>query len=289
MLKRTPIGAKFSKQLVKANDQACFSALEHFEFSKILRRLEATQADDFTTEIFGDNPYAARMYRRGCELRNFGTTAADVGLQMAIIASYEYADAFSSELQSFRRVHHPSPADSIKAEADEDTLREKIVAWSGEEQPRGYFDTLGYLRHRRNHFAHGNEELEAAFSKFINQRGHQLNTFWKNDQTKIFGYDFRIRELNSVTAEHAFGLINMLRVSVSCIDEMFANTLSYEELFLSETKSILATPQHRGLPIRKVASKARTRLQISYGHRCDSEAALELAQRAAIELAKNAI
>ncbi len=283
MVKKTPIGTKFQKQLVKANDQACFSALEHFEFSKILHQLEMTQPNAFTTEIFCDNPYAARMYRKGHELRPFGISSAEVGLQMAIIASYEYADAFSSELQNFRKAHCPSPADSIKEDADEDTLREKISAWSGEKQVRGFFDTLGYLRHRRNHFAHGNVELEPAFSRFINQRAHHLNTFWDNDTTKIFGYNFLSRELNSITPEHAFALINMLRVSISHIDETFANSLSYDELFLAEARSILEAPQHRSLPVRKVASKARTRIHHSYGHRCASDVALALAQLAVSE------
>ncbi|MBB4279350.1 hypothetical protein [Rhizobium mongolense] len=280
MLKRTPIGTRFFNQMIRANDQACYSALQHAEFARQVAGLALERPDAFTAEIFTDNPYAMRMYRRAGELGPFGAASMMVGLQMSVIASYEYADAFSREIQAFRKKHFPSDADLKREEADEETLRRKMTIWCSDPPPNGYFDTLGYVRHRRNHFAHGFEEIEPAFSSYINQRGYRLNKFWDNGRTETFSFDFQDRNPSSISIEQTFGLINMLRVSIICIDELFANTLPFPDLFATEVRAILTDPRSRGLSRRRIASKARTRLEMSYGYRCSAEIANELTEQA---------
>lgn len=63
-MKRTPLGSRFTKQLIRVNDQVCFAALQQWEFTQHLDLLASASPKEFTTAAFTTNPFAKNIYRR---------------------------------------------------------------------------------------------------------------------------------------------------------------------------------------------------------------------------------
>ena len=164
ILDRTPIGHRFIDQLIRVNDQICYSALLHHEFDTVLKPLKLSRPKDFTSTVFPRNPFAERFYRRIDELHSFGATSSVIELQTGIIAAVEYALAYLEEIQSFRAAVRPSAEDQIHKDGAEEKIFEKLSGWSGTPAPKGYFTTIGYLRLLRNHFAHARSDLSSALA-----------------------------------------------------------------------------------------------------------------------------
>lgn len=78
---RTPIGRKFIRELVKVNDQLCYSALLHHEFEAAALHHAELSPNDFTVSIFPSNPFSKRIYRRAKDLPTFGSQSRITGFR----------------------------------------------------------------------------------------------------------------------------------------------------------------------------------------------------------------
>jgi hypothetical protein len=217
-MRKTPVAARFMQQLIKVNDQICFSALQQWEFQRTLVPLVANHASDFTPAIFRLNPFANSIFRRVGELPAFLADSEQVALRMGVISAAEHALAYIDEVQKIRELLIANEGASIEDDAEEEQLRRKIQAWSCSAPIAGYFRTLGYLRLLRNHYAHVNEKPHAALKTFIGSHGTPLNRFWDNGVTDVHGMDFRALPTIALTPKLAFGIMNVARLSIQHID-----------------------------------------------------------------------
>lgn len=229
MQKKTPSGTRFIDQLIRVNDQVCFAAFQQFEFSERLKSLNLDTPEKFTTEIFPENPFSKTSYRRLAELSGFAEQSEQTALQMGIIAAVEYVLAYIEEVQELREQVVPGSVVPVDEEPEEMKLCERIGAWGGGNPVRGYFRTLGYFRLLRNHYAHVNEQPSTAFATYIRTHATPLNRFWDNGMTNLHGIDFKTLPAARLTPHLAFGVMNLLRVSVQHIDHMMAQTLSTKD------------------------------------------------------------
>jgi hypothetical protein len=189
---RTPIGKKYVDELIKVNDQLCYSALLHHEFTSVISHHAKSSPDTFTSSIFDSNPFSFRLYRKAKELPIFASHAGATGSRMAVVLGYEHVSAYLDEIQDFRAKNKPTPWDKIKEDAQEDQIFKKLVKWLSYSPPRDYFRTIGYFRHMRNSFAHGHEEASKEFASFAAKHSHSLNKFWNNGVTQLNGLNLRL-------------------------------------------------------------------------------------------------
>lgn len=263
-MRKTPVAARFMQQLIRVNDQMCYSALQQWEFQRTLEPLVSSRAADFTPAVFHSNPFAENIFRRIGELPVFLAESEQVALRMGVIAAAEYSIAYIEEVQAFRQKLVASAGDTIKNDAEEEQLLHKIEAWSGNAPVSGYFRTLGYLRLLRNHYAHINEKPHQAFKTYIGSFGTPLNRFWDNGVTDVHGIDFRTLPKTALTPKLIFGIMNIARVSIQHIDDMVARTLTLADAVRWQVEKILQSANNRQLPVERLASKIRARLEMDW-------------------------
>lgn len=263
-MKKTPLAGRFTKQLIRINDQVCFAALQQWEFTQHLSQLEVKSSKKFTTDVFPSNPFAKAMYRKVGELPDFSMEAEEIALQMGVIAAVEYVLAYMEEAQLFREELVGGDAEPIKSNAEEEQLRLKISGWCESPPTTGYFLTVGYFRLLRNHYAHVNDTPIPAFSTYIRSYGTPLKSFWNNGVTDVHGIDFQTLPLGSLTPDLAFGIMNLLRVCVQHIDEMIAETISLADIVRWIILQIRETPRARQLTDERLSSKVVTRLRTEW-------------------------
>jgi hypothetical protein len=249
------------RQLIKVNDQVCFAALRQWEFEQTLAPLLVNRPGEFTAAVFEANPFAENIFRRIDELPAFSQEAEQVALRMGVIASVEHSLAYIEDVQTFRQALVNSQGDDIRDDADEEQLRLKIERWSGKLPPSGYFRTLGYLRLLRNHYAHVNDSPHPAFKTYVRSHGTPLNKFWNNGVTNVHGIDFRTLATITLTPDLAFGIMNVLRVSLRHIDDLVSDTLTLTDAVRFVRDIIYQSPRSQGLRTDRIASKIRARLR----------------------------
>jgi hypothetical protein len=212
--------------------------------------------------VFPTNPFAKAIYRRVGELPDFSKDSEEIALQMGIIAAVEYVLAYMEEVQVLREGLVVDTAEPIREDAEEEQLRLKIARWRGTPPTAGYFRTLGYFRHLRNHYAHANEEPTSAFASYARSHGTPLNTFWANGVTDVHGIDFRTLIVTDLTPDLTFGVMNQLRVCIQHIDAMVADTMSTANAV--RWVVLQAPPRDRQLVVDRLSSKVAARLRIEW-------------------------
>jgi hypothetical protein len=264
---KTPISRKFVRELVKVNDQLCYSALLHQEFKRTIAHNAASLPDEFTSSIFPANPFSERLHRRGKELPTFAEQSRIIGLRMALVFGYEHVAAYLDEIQSFRASVRPTPEDGIRADAVEDQVFQKLERWIPTPPNKGWFKTLGYCRHMRNSFAHAHEQASKEFLSFAASNGHALNKFWQNDVTELFGVDFKTTVSDPLDTDTAFAFMNLLRICLKEVDLLFAASFSLKDVLPIVVNQVIeARPDLKEFP-SKIASKARAIIHADYGER----------------------
>lgn len=266
---KTPIRTKFVKQLVRVNDQLCFAALGRHEFGRALSELVRASPKEFTTAAFAGNPYAKRLYRQMADMPDFAIKSEQTELQMGVIAGVEYALAYFDEIEAFRALAKPSEADVVRADAPEDQLFAKMSRWLGCEPEKGPYRSLGYLRLLRNHYAHVNDDPSPAFASFVAKHAHHLQRYWDNGITDLGAISFRSLPHDALTAEYAFAIMNLLRVSVEKIDRDFASTLEFDDVLNLVAAEAYESAAHHDRAPERLTSRVRSDLELGYGERFD--------------------
>ncbi|MGY8633557.1 hypothetical protein RAD15_13850 [Bradyrhizobium sp. 14AA] len=261
-MKRTPLGSRFIKQLIRVNDQVCFTALQQWEFTQHLDLLVSASPKEFTTAAFTTNPFAKNIYRRLGELSEFAKEAEGVALQMGIIAAVEYVLAYMEEVQQLREELVTDPGDLITDDAEEEQLRLKITRWQGDAPVAWYFRTVGFFRLLRNHYAHVNETPSSAFKTYARSYGTPLSKFWDNGVTDIHGIDFATLATTTLTPDLAFGAMNLLRICVQHIDAMVADTVSSTAIVKWMVSR--SPPHERNLTNERLSLKVTGRLRADW-------------------------
>lgn len=264
-MKRTPVGAKFTRQLNTVNDQLCFSMFQKWELEQTLESLAAAKSGEYTPQVFEGNPFSKRIYRKISELRLFSDDSVQVAIRMSVIAGAEYCLAYIEEIEEFRKSLTSTQIDEVRHDMAEEQLRQKVAAWTGRAPEAGYFLTLGFFRLLRNHYAHLNDAPSSAFAKYLRSHAKDLNQFWDNGVTDLGGLDFKLVVTNQLDSNSAFGAMNVMRISLQCIDAIVVETLSIDDAVRSVLQSVPRTRSISARPIEQIVSKIRGQLRAEWG------------------------
>lgn len=275
VMKKTPLAGRFLRQLIRVNDQICFSAMQQWDFAKRLDPLVKSSPNQFSASAFPQNPFAETIFRSVQELADFSADAQVVALQMGVVASVEHLLAYVEELQALRETLVATAGDPIFDDALEEQLRLRIARWKGAAPTPEYFRTLGYFRHLRNHYAHVNSQPNAAFSTYTRSYGTPLNKFWDNGRTNLHGIDFRTLPSARLTPDLAFGIMNLLRVCLWHIDDIVADTLSLPDAVRWIVQDIRSIPRNRGMSRDRLVSKVTARLEMEWNLKVEAEVTLK--------------
>lgn len=269
-MKKTPLATRFTKQLIRVNDQICFAALQQWDSAKRLETLAKDRPKDFSIDIFRGNPYAKSIHRRAEELPELSRDAQAVALQTGIVASVEYVLAYMQDVQDLRKSLVVETEEPIQEGAEEEQLRRKVGRWQGKSPNSNYFRTLGYFRHLRNHYAHVNEKPIQVFQTYIRSYGTPLNTFWDNGVTNLHGVDFKSLATTDLTPELSFGIVNLLRICLHHVDDMIADSVSLADKVRWIIVQIWLEPRNRQMPYARLVSKVTARLTMDWGYDGDA-------------------
>lgn len=279
-MSKTPLATRFTKQLIRVNDQICFAALQQWDSMTRFEKIARDCPKVFSPEIFENKPYAKSIHRCAKELPKLSRDAQTVALHTGVVASVEYVLAYMKDVQDLRESLVLETGQPIHDDAEEEKLRRKIERWLGKPPTSNYFRTLGYFRHLRNHYAHVNEKPVQAFQTYIRSYGTPLNSFWNNGVTDLHGVDFNSLATTDLTPELAFGIMNLLRVCLRHVDNLVADSLSLADAVRWIVLQLWLDPRNRQLPPARLVSKVTTRLKMDWGRDGDAphiEKAIETA------------
>jgi hypothetical protein len=214
----------YRQRLAETNDQLCYSYFSHEHLIASIQSIITTNPTQLTSVSFPDNQFAPRINVRNSDLKLFSDKAFFTLGHLTLVTSVEYLLSYLGEIESFRSSILPTQADTIEHEQPEEQLSQKLIAWRSP-APEPIIKTIAYLRLRRNHIAHANEEPHRSLKSLVKDHAHKLTTFWANQPTKLPGLSFRATNFSEFGEQESFSLINLCRATMEIVDDIFCSTI----------------------------------------------------------------
>ena len=266
---KTPLLKHTLGQLAEFNDQLCYFTFADEEFERQLARVNPSQKDLYTSEVFEENAKAHRIQVRIKDLSAFRHATKSATFGAFASTSYETVAVYMDEaLSTFGRMKiYPSQVE--KNSPIEARLQSAMKEGNCGPVDRCVFEALTYLRLRRNHIIHLSSEPTSALKTLVKQRGAALNKYWTSRAALDFS---RVQSLHLSESE-AIAFINLLRACVHELDKAIAAVLDPLQL-LRDLDAALITEQpglkgEQGYERR--AKKLRYRLKALYGVECSQQ------------------
>lgn len=266
---RTPVLNDYRLQLDAVNDHLCFGAFYAFEASQNILQKSANETNEFTTQLFPSNPYSERIHRRVSDIIDFEESYLNQSAAMALQAGMEIVQSYFEKVRKFTAKFHNIEPANISAPEDELLL---IQMTSRKCQFRKeIFDTIVYLRRRRNHCVHMLQTPTSEMEKFWKTDAETLNQFWKSQRTKLFDFNFLNEELISFRIQDGFAIMNLLRVCMSVIDSNIAINFSTQDIIADATKRVLLKSNHLRGDEERCIRKVKGLVMREYGKELDTD------------------
>lgn len=261
-MKKTPAGVACDARLTEINDQLCFGAFSTIELSRIIAALNHPP-ETLASIAFPQNPHAPRIDRRLEDLPEFQGQAIRTLNASALIAASEYVQAFfrSSSTTVHRLTGTASP---LKQGGEDEKLRDQLVALGAPVVPE-IFDTVIYLRLRRNRLVHEGPLGQWLDDFFDAGVGNRVKAYWGTRRTKLFGFDFLDRDLGRFTINDGYAVMNLLRICMKTIDGWVAAQLPVAKLADEVARDLISRYPGLRNEIPTLTKRTRRELESLYG------------------------
>lgn len=260
---------KFESKLEDMNDQLCYFLFSDIEVSRVFSEVIEDHPEVFTTDVFSENEFSERLHIKIEALPDFRAKAFHTLVSMSVIASVEYLLNYIEEIEEFRSKVMPSVHDGIENSKPEEQIKEKLKNWLGKEPESEIIKTIAYLRLRRNHIAHVEEDMNGVFSTLVKNESNNLNKYWLKQATELNGFDFSRKSYAKFEANEIFALINLSRVCMRKIDEMMLSSIPEEYIAKHLLPSFLANKKLNSLTTDVKSRKFEAFLQHQYGKKME--------------------
>lgn len=263
-MKKTPLSKPYAARLNNLNDQLCFAALVTEEANKVINSSASHPATADTASLFPGNIHAPRIHRLATELPEFERLAVSTNCRTALIAASEYLQVYCKYA-----VHAVAPAfgGPITPEppgGKDEKLQAHLKVW-GAPVVDEIFETVVYLRRRRNKLVHADEQLSPADESYIASAAPRLKAFWSTRPADLGGFDFANRQIDVFSVDDGYAMMNLFRICLHEIDSWVAAVLPLPHVAETVARSILAhSPGLRG-DIPRLVRKARSIIMLDYG------------------------
>jgi len=236
-------------RLARVNDQLCYHFFAAEQAKPAIHELIASKPDDLVSQSFPENSFSPRINIRNKFLPQFQQFATETLGGIALVSAVECLLSYSDEIQSLRAALIPSAADAIEHEKAEEQLSLKLTAW-GSAPSIALTMSLAYLRLRRNHIAHVNQEPHPSLRSVTKNYGKLLSTYWAQQPTKLPGISFSSLVFSAGTEQEAFSLLNLCRVVMEKYDALVCSTLPQPRVEAFALQNFLGTNKDlRGRPL----------------------------------------
>lgn len=262
---RTADLKRYKGRLAEVNDQLCFHFFASEQARPAINQVVASHPDSLVTASFPGNSFAPRIDIRNKLLPNFQKSAAETLGGVALVFAVECLLAYSDEIQSLRSEVIPTTYDALTHKKEEEQLSAKLTSW-GAAPPTVLTKSFAYLRLRRNHIAHANQEPHQSLKELTKNYGSMLATYWSQQPTKLPSLSFTGQNFSVSNEQEAFSLLNLCRVVMERYDDLLCQTIpqSHMESFALR-KFILSNKALRGRSLNDRHRKFTKYFKNNYG------------------------
>lgn len=251
---KTPSLRKHKARLAAVNDQLCYHFFASEQARPAIDRFVASNPEDLVGASFPANPFGPRIDIRNKRLPDFQKKATSTLGGLALVSAVECLISYSDDIQSFRCLLTPSPADNLNHEKAEEQFSLKLTSW-GSPPLASLTNSFAYLRLRRNHIAHVNDEPHPSLKSIIKNSGSSLSKFWSQQPTSLPGLFFTSHDFIVTSEQQAFSLLNLCRVVMEKYDALLCSTLSQPHLEAYALEKFIAS--NKRLRGRSLADRHR--------------------------------
>lgn len=261
-MKKTPMGAACDARLNEINDQLCFGAFAAVELNRVVTA-QAQPSGTMTPVAFPSNPHATRINRPVGDLPAFEATATSTLCASALIAASEHMQVYyRAAMMELRRLAG-APAPTVEG-GDDDKLQELLTGLGAPVIPE-IFQAVIYLRQRRNNLVHYGA-LKPWLKDYLDKRGAtDLQAYWGTRRTKLFGFDFRSRDLRSFTIHDGYAMMNLLRIGLKTIDGWVAAQLPIDPIAEEIAREIVSLEPGLRNEVSGLTRKTKAYMAARYG------------------------
>lgn len=265
---RTPVLDDYRLQLDAVNDHLCYGAFYAFEASQNILQKASKQPDEFTTQLFPSNPYSERIHRPVTDIINFEEKYLNQSAAIALQTGMEVVQCYFKKVRKFAANFHNIESANT-SEPEDELLLTQMTLMKCEFQ-KEMFDTIVYLRRRRNHCVHMLQNPTSEMEKFWKNDAELLNQFWKIQRTNLLDFDFSNEELTAFRIQDGFAIMNLLRVCMSVIDSNIAINFSIQDIIADATKRVLLDSNHLRGDQERCIRKVKGLVMRDYGKRLET-------------------
>jgi hypothetical protein len=193
--------------------------------------LVSSTPDSYTCEIFTENKFADQFNSKLKTL--IGETEQTTGfiLRSLFLLSYFQFEIYLRDIYNFARAYITELPElrgrSTLNEVEENLQLKKLNGLSLLE-----FNTIDYIRLRRNAFVHRDEEkaFQGTMAYFIKENGKKLNKYWESSDLKIQSLDFTKKDIESIESLEVIDILNIIRRLSEKIDKFVIAKVGLDNL-----------------------------------------------------------
>jgi hypothetical protein len=228
-LVRTADLKRYKARLAEVNDQLCFHFFASEQARPAIDQSIASHPESLVTASFPTNSFAPRIDIRNKFLPKFQKSATETLGGIALVSAVECLLSYGDKIQSLRSEIIPTTYDALKHEKEEEQLSAKLTGW-GAAPPTALTKSFAYLRLRRNHIAHANQEPHQSLKEITKNYGSMLTTYWSQQPARLPGISFTGQNFSVSTEQEAFSLLNLCRVVMEKYDDLLCLTIPQSQM-----------------------------------------------------------
>lgn len=254
---------KYIDRLASLNDQLCFFQFNRNELNKKLLEFSPNVGNLFTPDVFAQNSMSSRINVKLSDLPAFQNSNETFTFGAYFSTSYEVISYYIKDSLELLNLINSTTFKEIENNQLEEKYRLTLISSNCTEVPIEIIQTLQYIRLRRNHFTHLNQEVTVSFENLINNHGNNLNAFWSGAITKL---DFTSLDVLTFKEEETIDLLKIIRIIVQKLDENLASNFSHDGVATFLAKQEFAKPQRINIDIiGQRINKIQTLGKIKFG------------------------
>lgn len=256
---------RYKARLAEVNDQLCFHFFASEQARPAIDQSVASHPDSLVTASFPTNAFAPRIDIRNKLLPKFQKSATETLGGIALVSAVECLLSYSDEIQSLRSEIIPTTYDALTHKKEEEQLSAKLTSW-GAAPPTALTKSFAYLRLRRNHIAHANQEPHQSLKEITKNYGSMLTTYWSQQPTTLPALSFTGQNFSVSTEQEAFSLLNLCRVVMDKYDDLLCQTIPQSDMeAFALSKFISSNKKIRGRSLKDRHRKFTKHFKENYG------------------------
>jgi hypothetical protein len=262
---KTPHSKPYADRLNAINDQLCFGAFLADEATAAMVPVIAAAPLTYTSAAFPANAHASRIHRELGDLPDFARQAMSTLCGNALGMGSEHLQTYCAEIRSAGYAWLGGAPINPK-DGEDEQLRDQLALW-GVTGLDEIFETVIYMRRRRNHLVHARDTIASAMKTFLAARAAPLDAFWAVRPVKLRGFTFTNPDLDTFTIDDGYAVMNLMRICLSEIDAAFAALLPVDPIAVDLANDRVAAAPHLRSNIPVLIRKVCADLDLQYGRK----------------------